>query len=140
MARKDHPLTRQDGVGLADLAAYPWLMPDYPPTHRSIINTAFLDAGLPPPVPALDVSTVVFFDALVRTTDMITVAPATLLSARSHGSDLVALRTSFKFPQEDVGIAYRENSTLLPGARVVIDKVRARCATLEGSALGGAPA
>lgn len=130
--RQGHPLAGRAALGLAELAGYPWLIPDYPPSHRAIVHRAFLDAGVPPPVSAVDVSTVVFFDALIRDTDLITVAPATLLSARDRGSELVALDTAFRFPDEEVGMAFRENSTLLPGARVVIDLVRRRCAEIAG--------
>lgn len=129
-ARRGHPLADREGVTLPELAAFPWLIPDYPSSHREIIHRAFLDAGVPPPQSAIDVSTVVFFDTLVAETDLITVAPATLLSARV-GPGLVTLETAFRFPREEVGMAYRENSTLLPGARVVIDLVRARCAPLS---------
>jgi len=129
-ARQHHPLAGRAGVPLAELAAYPWLIPDYPPSHRAIVNQAFLDAGVPPPMSAIDVSTVIFFDTLIRQTDLITIAPATLLSARDRGPELVALDTAFRFPREEVGMAYRENATLLPGARVVKELVREQCALL----------
>ena len=129
--REGHPLASRDVLSLEDLADYPWLIPDYPPGHRAIVNSVFLDAGMPPPVSAIDVSTVVFFDALIRQTDLITVAPATLLSARDTSTGLVTLKTAFRFPEEKVGMAYRENSTLLPGAKVIIDLVRTRCAELQ---------
>ena len=138
-AREGHPLAGKPDLSLAELAGYPWLIPDYPPSHRAIINRAFLDAGVPPPLSAVDVSTVVFFDALIRDTDLITIAPATLLSARERPSGLVALPTQFAFPPEQVGMAYRENSTLLPGARVVLDLVRRRCAELAGSVTDNRP-
>lgn len=128
--RRGHPLCARKALSLADLASYPWLIPDYPPSHRMIISRAFIDAGVPPPVAAIEVSTVILFDAMVRQTDLVTVVPSTLLSASE--TDLVALDTDFAFPLEQVGLAYRENSTLLPGARVVMDLVRKQCATLPG--------
>ena len=125
--RQGHPLAGRVALSLADLSGFQWLIPEYPPSHRAIVQRAFLDAGVPPPVPPVEVSTVIFFDALIRDTDLITIAPATLLSARDRGPELVALDTAFQFPREEVGMAYRENSTLLPGARVVIDLIRQRC-------------
>ena len=127
MVREGHPLAGRSGLSLRDLTDFPWLIPDYPASHRAIVNRAFLDAGMPPPVSAIDVSTIVFFDSLVRQTDLVTIGPATLLSASDRVSHVVALQTDFQFPPEEVGMAYRENSTLLPGARVVIELVRARC-------------
>jgi DNA-binding transcriptional LysR family regulator len=132
VVRKDHPLARQPQVSLRDLAEYPWLIPDYPASHRAIIQRAYLDAGLPPPLAAIDVSTIVFFESLIAQSDLVSVAPSTLLSARA-GVDLTALQTDFVFPPEQVGMAFREHSTLLPGARAVIDVFREHCATLPGA-------
>lgn len=127
VAREGHPLAGRKGLSLRDLATVPWLIPDYPASHREIVNRAFLDAGVPPPVSAIEVSTVVFFDSLIRQTDLVTIVPAALLDTPERGARLVALDIDFQFPPEEVGMAYRENSTLLPGARVVIDLTRARC-------------
>jgi DNA-binding transcriptional LysR family regulator len=132
VVRKDHPLARQPQVSLRDLAEFPWLIPDYPASHRAIIQRAYLDAGLPPPLAAIDVSTIVFFESLIAQSDLVSVAPSTLLSARA-GVDLTALQTDFVFPPEQVGMAFREHSTLLPGARAVIDVFREHCATLPGA-------
>lgn len=130
-ARPEHPLALQGNLSLADLVDYPWLIPEYPPSHREIINNAFLGAGIPPPQSAIDVSTVILFDTVVQNTDLITVVPSTLLSARR--SDLVALDVDFAFPPEQVGLAYRQHSSLLPGARAVMQMIRQTCATLPGA-------
>ncbi|MDB5725428.1 MAG: hypothetical protein JWQ16_2182 [Novosphingobium sp.] len=129
-ARSGHPLAGKKGLTLADLSAYPWLIPDYPPTHRAIVNEAFLNAGVPPPTGAIEVSTVIMFDAVIRETDLVTIVPSTLLSARD--TDLVALDADFTFPEEQVGLAFRQNSTLLPGARAIMQLIRDQCVTLPG--------
>ena len=132
VVRRDHPLTNGPRASLHQLGQFQWLIPDYPVSHRAIIHRSFLDAGLPPPLAAIDVSTIVFFDSLILQSDFVTIAPATLLSART-GSELVALETDFVFPPEQVGLAYREHSTLLPGARAVMEIVRTLCADVSGS-------
>ncbi len=129
--RRGHPLAARSSLSLADLASYPWLIPDYPPSHRAIINQAFLDAGVPPPSGAIEVSTVIFFDAVVRETDLVTVVPSTLFNARA--TDLVPLDVDFAFPAEQVGLAFRDNSTLLPGAKAIMSIIREQCATLPGA-------
>jgi DNA-binding transcriptional LysR family regulator len=63
---------------------------------------------------------------------MVTVVPSTLLSNGENTLGLEALRTNFRFPEEAVGIAYRQNSTLLPGARTVIELMRECCAESPG--------
>ncbi len=129
--RSGHPLVGRKDLSLADLAGFPWLIPDYPPSHREIINRAFLDAGVPPPQSAIDVSTVILFDSVVQNTDLITVVPSTLLSTRP--TNLVALEVDFAFPPEQVGLAYRQHSSLLPGARAVMQLIRDACTALPGA-------
>ncbi len=131
VVRKEHPLTAIRNPTLKDLAQYPWLIPGYPASHKAIIDRAFMDAGVAPPASMMDVSTVIFFGALIKQTDLVTVAPATLLGTFDRTYDLVEIKTNFRFPMEQVGITYRQNSTLLPGARVVIDLIRRRFADLK---------
>lgn len=130
--RSGHPLVGRANLSMRDLAEFPWLIPDYPPNHRNIIHRAFIDAGMTPPVAAINVSTVIFFDSLIRQTDLVTVVPATLFNTRDRALDLVPLHTDFPFPTESVGMAYRQNTTLLPGARRIMDLVRECCAGLPG--------
>jgi DNA-binding transcriptional LysR family regulator len=139
VVRSGHPLLRLERPTLRDLADYPWLIPDYPPAHRNIIHQAFIDAGMTPPVAAIKVSTVIFFDDLIRQTDLVTVAPATLFNARDRTRDLMPLQTDFPFPVESVGMAYRQNTTLLPGARRIMEVVRECCATMPGYITPAAP-
>lgn len=127
-ARRGHPLDGRSGLTLAELARFPWLIPEYPPNHRKIINRAFLDAGVPPPIAAVEASTVIFVDSVLRATDLVTVVPSTLFSARE--TDLVPLDVDFPFPLEQVGLAFRDNNTLLPGSRATMDIIRSQCALM----------
>ena len=132
VVRSEHPLAGRQNISMRDLAQYPWLIPDYPPSHRHIIHQAFIDAGMTPPAPTISVSTVIFFDSLIRQTDLVTVVPATLFNASDRADGLVPLHTEFPFPTESVGMAYRQNSTLLPGARRIMDLVRECCERIPG--------
>lgn len=124
--RANHPLTKQRKLGLQDLVEYPWLLPVYPPSHRRVINQVFLDAGIPPPTPAMEISTVVFFESLIRETDMITVMPSTVL--RGRDANPVALPITFPFQPEWIGLGYRDTSSQLPGAKIVMQTIRDICA------------
>jgi hypothetical protein len=59
------------------------------------------------------------------------VVPSTLFNARA--TDLVPLDVDFAFPAEQVGLAFRDNSTLLPGARAIMAIIREQCAILPGA-------
>lgn len=129
-ARAGHPLTQRSKLSIADLKEFPWLMPAYPATHWRVISRVFLDAGVPPPEPAMEVSTIVFFANLVRETDMLTVLPRIMLKEGGSALDIVALPVEFPFPAEQIGLAYRENARLLPGAKIVMERIKAACAEL----------
>ena len=131
VVRKDHPLAGRGRSSLQELAAYPWLLPDYPTSHGVTVHRAYTDAGLPPPFNAISVSTVVLFSSLIGQSDLVSVVPSTLLSARAR-SDLAALDTDLVFPPERVGLAVREHSTLLPGAGIVVKLIRSKCAEVDG--------
>jgi DNA-binding transcriptional LysR family regulator len=128
VARRGHPLSRRAELSLSDLLDYPWLYAASPPTHREIVHRAFMNAGLAPPYAAMEVSTIVFFSSLIAETDLLTVAPSTLPSLQGENAPLQALPIRFPFPPEEVGLAYRENARLLPGAKIVMDFIRAACA------------
>ncbi len=123
VARTDHPLAGGPAPRLSDLLAYPWMIPVYPASHRKVVSQVFLDAGLKPPAATMEVSTVVAFATLIRDTDMLTIMPRTLLASGS-ADGIAPLPVSFPFAPESVGLAYRENSRLLPGARIVMEAVR----------------
>ena len=128
VARADHPLSGREKLSLDDLRAFPWLAATYPSTHWRILNRVFLDAGVPPPEAAMEVSTVVFFAPLIRETDMLTIMPRSMLSESPEGAGLVALPFELPFPAEQIVLGYRENSYLLPGAKIVMQQLKAVCA------------
>ena len=128
VARAEHPLSKKDQLTLDDLRACPWLAATYPSTHRRVLNRVFLDAGVPPPQPVMEVSTVVFFAPLIRETDMLTIMPRSMLSENPEGTGLIALPFALPFPAEQIVLGYRENSYLLPGAKIVMQHIKAVCA------------
>jgi DNA-binding transcriptional LysR family regulator len=121
----------QESVSLADLASFPWLIASFPATHWRTISRVFLDAGMPPPEPAMEVSTVVFFASLVSQSDMLAIMPQSILGT-PQGAGLVTLPITFPFPSEVIAIAYRENARLLPGAKIVVQRIKDICSELPG--------
>jgi DNA-binding transcriptional LysR family regulator len=126
VVRKEHPLTLRPKPTLKDLSAYHWLIPDFPAAHKECVDKAYFDAGLPPPQSTIRVSTAVLFASMISRSDLIGVLPSSLLQ-ENDTSELGFLETEFGFPLERVGLAFREHNTLLPGARKVMDLIRARC-------------
>lgn len=127
VVRKGHPLSRRSRLSLQELSEHPWLIPDFPASHKESVHRAYLDAGLPPPNASINVSTVVLFGQLVSQSDLVSVVPSMLLDVGAD-SGLTALSTDFSFLPEQVGLAFQDRSVLLPGARVVMNLIRDACA------------
>jgi DNA-binding transcriptional LysR family regulator len=69
--RSGHPLARRE-VTCRDLGAYRWMLPASAMTSRRWVQSAFLHAGLPPPVVQMEVSTVTVLRRVVAKTDLLT--------------------------------------------------------------------
>ena len=80
-----HPLARQKRVTLADLAAYPWVLPRVGAPIRTVVDGLFVSTGLAAPVPLIESTSIRLNYELVRTSDMIGVmseAAATTYAAQ----------------------------------------------------------
>lgn len=71
VCRTEHRLARQAEVTLKDLAEADWILPEEGSFLRSDFRTAFIDAGLTPPEPAVLTSSTVLRMTLIETTDML---------------------------------------------------------------------
>jgi DNA-binding transcriptional LysR family regulator len=125
VARRDHPLAGKPDVPLAELGRFPWLMPETPVEHRQLIYRSFIDAGLPPPAPAVEANVAVFFGPLIAKTDLLTVMPHELIIRQMAIDNLTTIDTSLAFGTETIGFAYRAQATLLPGVKLLMAAVRA---------------
>ncbi len=81
----DHALARHRRLRWADLHAVPWIAPPKDTLVRQAFMTAFLNEGLSPPEPAIEVLSSVTVSSLLR------LAPALLAAVRfEHASDELA--------------------------------------------------
>jgi DNA-binding transcriptional LysR family regulator len=133
VARADHPLAGKQNVPLAELRRFPWLMPQAPIEHRQMIHRAFIDAGLPPPEPAIEVNVAVFFAPLIARTDLLTVVPRELMTWQLASASLATIDTALSIGTETIGLAYRSNTTLLPGVQLLMEAVRRAFGTLPNA-------
>lgn len=124
VVRKTHPLLGLEKVGLEDLLAYPWMMARFPAEHRACVNRTYLNAGMVPPQPAIEINSIAYFGEALRRTDLIGLASIALINNQTWGEDLVSFEFDFGFPEEIIGLAYREKTVFLPGAATIRDIIR----------------
>ena len=75
VARRRHPLAQQKKLTARQLAAYPWVLPQYGAPIRTVIDGVFAGAGLPALVPLVESTSIRLNYELVRSSEMIGVMP-----------------------------------------------------------------
>ncbi len=86
VAREQHPLHTRRALRLADLVAYPWLLPNTDVIARRLVDACFSDAGLSPPTVALETnSSAEGLMAAIRKTDLLTVLGRRMLTQSTRG-------------------------------------------------------
>lgn len=120
MAREDHPLVGQGVASLEQLAAYPWLLPEYPKGHEEEMLGAFLAAGIRPPKVTVQTNNVFYARSLILATDMLTIMPRNIRWEAQSQSRLAKIRSSIMFRALKSGYAIRSRSSLSPGVHTVI--------------------
>ncbi|MCW5683356.1 MAG: LysR family transcriptional regulator [Pseudolabrys sp.] len=105
-----HPLARARRVTFRDLATYPWILPQEGAPIRAIIDREFAAAGLAPPVPAVESTSIRLNHALTADTDLIGVMTADAALAYAKAGDLVRLPVAIGAPLPAVGIMLRKGT------------------------------
>lgn len=80
VARRGHPLARLEAPRWEDTQAYPWVLPPPGTLSRVQLDRAVVDAGMAPPRPAVETSSLVALLSMLEDRDYI----ATLASSVAH--------------------------------------------------------
>lgn len=84
VVRRRHPLAHKKRVTPADLAAYPWVLPQLGAPIRTVVDSVFVAAGIAAPIPVIESTSIRLNAELVRASDMIGVMPED--AARAYAS------------------------------------------------------
>lgn len=94
VARRGHPLARLPTPRWEDTAGYPWVLPPPGTLSRVRLDQAVADAGVPPPRPAVETSSVVALLSMLQDRDYI----ATLASSVAHMYEQLNLIRILRMP------------------------------------------
>ncbi len=119
VVRNGHPLLDEIKLTLETLYKYPWVMGKFPAQHRERVSRTFLDAGIPPPQPSIEVNSIAYFSDIIRNTDHIGIASTALTKNPGWGRNITSLDFDFGFPEEIIGLAFRSNTVSFPGADII---------------------
>ena len=104
VARVDHPLARRRSLALADLAAWPWILPTGDAPYRHRLDTAFRHAGAEPPSQVVESVSVPVNKLLLQESDMLGVMPYTVAQQYAADGALRILPTQLPPPSGPVGV------------------------------------
>lgn len=121
-----HPLASVDQVPLDALLRFPWAMGAFTGFVRQWFESRFLTAGLKPPVPQIEVSSMIFLKLLLRGSNYLTFLPAVLVDESFPGSSKIRCHPQFVL-NRSIAAARLRHRNLSPAAQLVIDSFK-RCA------------
>ena len=114
VVRPGHPLLDKRRLKLADLAGHEWILPGPGVMARRQVEARFLEAGLPPPVAAVEVGvSTSHLIGLVRRSQLLSLLSDQMRDT-GMGADLVPLPIAEAVWPRPVGFMTRERVTLPP--------------------------
>jgi DNA-binding transcriptional LysR family regulator len=129
VARDDHPLAGKRRVSLAELAAQPWMLPRRPDFFRQRIEAVFSRAGIAPPTPVLEYSSIVGSARfLIERRDLVTAYYDEFIDAAIGRETLARLHVPDISWSASSSVIYRRDAPLSPAAAKLVESVRAVCA------------
>ena len=127
--RRDHPL-RGKVRRLADLADAEWISGGPPGSRGAVVQEVFAALGLAPPKVAVQVDTVLVFQALLASSDLLGMLPRQLFEGLAN-ENIQPLRIKERIPPIRIGFMRRADSPLTPAAAAFAECVRARFRSLR---------
>ena len=123
VGRKEHPLARKRDRTLADYAAERWILPGRQELVRQRLARAFMLAGLPEPMLAVETDSLSLKLAALRLTDCLGLTTTQILT-QSEAQDIVALDHEALQFRREAGIVSRRHADLSPSVKLVIAELR----------------
>lgn len=111
VARAGHPLSSKPNVALADTLDYPWLAGSGMDHWGDLIRSSFVNAGLRPPVPRIQTSSVSFTRSIIAGTDHLCVLPEHLVQPELEAGYLEKIRVDTSDWARPMALFYRRSMT-----------------------------
>lgn len=124
VCRRGHPLCEREGLGLADLAEYPWVLEPPDGLLRQRVSEQFLRSGVALPRQTIETRSVLVSMALIGRTDAITAISSDVARLAFDPRRFHVLRFQDGFSLKPFGIVRQKGRRLSPGAMQLIQAVR----------------
>jgi DNA-binding transcriptional LysR family regulator len=121
IARRGHPLlARGEALTATDLLDQHWILATKQELERLALDQAFVEAGLAPPLDAIETTSAVLMKTLVMQSDFLTFLPRELVYWEERAGLLAPLNLLGYTWRRNVGVTMRARAGLNPAAHVLI--------------------
>jgi len=125
ICRAGHPLTRAARIDFALLRRAGWVLSRRGAPARDLLEQFFLAARQAPPIPAVETGDLAVLRGLLLESEMVTAISAHQLRYEIRDRTLVVLDFPLDETRREIGIAQRRGGSPSPGARALMDEIRA---------------
>lgn len=109
VAGAGHPLTDHDGIEVADLARYPWVVPREGTPTRGHFEAMFADAGLPIPAGLVESSSQILIRGLLQDSDRLTIISPHQIRLETRLGLLAVLPVDMAHTSRPIGTTLRRD-------------------------------
>lgn len=130
-ARTYHPLMRKRGLELNDLAGQTWVLPPRGNVLRDRLSVLFLAQRLELPKQVVETASLPIIISLLQLSEMVSALPSEVVRPYCEWGVLKQLPIKLDLRLGEAGIITRRDQELSPGARAMLDALRAVAARLH---------
>ena len=129
VTREDNPLVGKRRLSLKELAAQPWMMPRHSDFFRARIEHIFARAGVTPPVPVIEYSSIIGSARfMLERRDLVSAYYDSFIDAAIGHERLARLHVPDISWSASSSVIYRRDAPLSPAAAKLLESVRTVCA------------
>jgi len=132
IARAGHPLLSKRRIAFDDLRSAKWVLSRQGSPSRELLERAFREATQTAPVPTVETGDLAILRGLLFQSDMLTAISSHQLHYEIEAGTLAVLDFPLDGTRRQIGIAQRIGGLPSPGARALIEAVRAMVGRLAG--------
>jgi len=125
IARAGHPLLSKRRVGFGDLRLAKWVLSRQGSPSRELLERAFREAGKKAPVPTVQTGDLAILRGLLFESDMLTAISAHQLHYEIEAGTLAVIHFPLDGTRRQIGLAQRAGALPSPGARALVEALRA---------------
>lgn len=133
IARRKHPLASKRGLGLEDLARYPWILPPVGSDLRARVDALYVQNGLPVLASVVETVSLPVMMGVLRNSDALVLLPEEFAKPFCAAGLWANLRIDVGVRAENYGIITRRHHSAAPQVRRIVKVFREAAVAVWGN-------